>query len=230
MNQYSLSFVFPMFNEYENIRNTIARASKLARELTEDYEIVVVDDASTDKSVEVVRGITEKNSHIKIICLKSNTKMGGAIKEGFKNATKDIVIYTDSDFPVKEDYIKKALNMLGDADIVTSYSIVIKDPKLIRIIMSKTYNFLVQLFFGLNIPDINGALKIYKRKVFEVIKPKSNSPFIHPEIFAEAVKSGFKIKQYGIIFEPRTKGKSSVVKINIIARTISDMLIYRFLR
>lgn len=230
MKQFSISFVFPMFNEAENIGNTIARASALARELTDDYEIIVVDDASTDKSVETVKAISGKESHIRIICLKTNTKMGGAIKDGLKNASKEVIIYTDSDFPAKEDDIKEALGMLGDADIVTSYSLVIKDRKLIRVIMSKTYNFLVQLFFGLNIPDVNGALKIYKRKVLEVIKPKSNSPFIHPEIFAEAVKRGFNIKHYGIIFEPRTKGKSSVVKINIIARTISDMLIYRFSR
>ena len=190
MNQFSISFVFPMFNEAENIGSTIARASALARELTDDYEIIVVDDASTDKSVETVKSIAEKDSHIKIICLKANTKMGGAIKEGLKNAVKEVIIYTDSDFPAKEEDIRKALGMLRDVDIVTSYSLVIKDRKLIRIIMSKTYNFLVQLFFGLNIRDINGALKIYKRKVLEVIKPKSNSPFIHPEIFAEAVKMG----------------------------------------
>jgi glycosyltransferase involved in cell wall biosynthesis len=217
-----------MFNEFENIGNTIARATKLARDLTDDYEIVIVDDASTDKSVETVTAIAEEDSHIKIICLKTNTRMGGAIKEGLKSSSKEVIIYTDSDFPAKEDDIKEAIGLLGDADIVTSYSLVIKDPKLIRIIMSKTYNFLVQFFFGLNIPDINGALKIYKRKIFEVVKPKSNSPFIHPEIFAEAVKKGFCIKQHGIIFEPRTKGKSSVAKINVIAKTISDMLIYRF--
>ncbi len=230
MNQFGISFVFPMFNEFENIGNTISRASKLAMELTNDYEIVVVDDASTDKSVETVKAIAEKDPHIKIICLKANTKMGGAIKEGLKSVSKEVIIYTDSDFPAKEEDIKNALNMLGEADIVTSYSLVIKDPKLIRIIMSKTYNFLVQLFFGLDILDINGALKIYKKKVLKVIKPKSNSPFIHPEIFAEAVKNGFNIKQYGVIFEPRTKGKSSVAKISVIARTISDMLVYRFSR
>lgn len=230
MNPFSISFVFPMFNEAENIGNTVDRAVNLARELTNDYEVIVVDDASTDKSVETVKAIAEKDCHIKIISLKTNTKMGGAIREGLKNVSKEVIIYTDSDFPAKEDDIKKALGMLEDADIITSYSLVIKDRKLTRIIMSKTYNFLVQLFFGLNIPDVNGALKIYKKKVLEAIKPKSNSPFIHPEIFAEAVKSGFIIKQYGIIFEPRTKGKSSVAKMNVIARTIGDMLIYRFSR
>ena len=230
MNQFSISFVFPMFNEFENIGNTIARASKLAQELTDDYEIVVIDDASTDKSVETVKAIAEEDPYVKIICLQDNTCMGGAIKKGFKSATKEVIIYTDSDFPAKEDDIKKALSILGDADIVTSYSLAIKNPKFTRIIISKTYNYLIQLFFGLNIRDINGALKIYKRKVLEVIEPKSNSPFIHPEIFAEAVKKGFNIKQYGIIFEPRTKGKSSVAKMNVIARTISDMLIYRFSR
>lgn len=219
-----------MFNEFENIGNAIDRVTKLARELTNDYEIIIVDDASTDESVKLVKMMAEKDSHIKIICLKINTNMGGAIREGLKNASKDVIIYTDCDFPAKEDDIKKAICMLSDADIVTSHSLVIKDRRFIRKIMSKTYNFLIQLFFGLNIPDVNGALKIYKKEVLNVINLKSNSPFIHPEIFAEAAKNGFKIKQYGMIFEPRIKGKSSVAKVNIIARTISDMLIYKFSR
>lgn len=230
MKRYSISFVFPMFNETKNIGQTINRASELAKELTDDYEIVVVDDASTDGSAEAVETIALRDDHIKNIRLKVNSKIGGAIREGFKKASKEVIIYTDFDFPAKEDDIKKALSLLEDADIVTSYSLAIKHLRLKRIIMSKVYNFLVEFLFGLHIKDINAGLKIFKKKVFENISLKSSSPFIYTEIFAEAAKKDFKIRQYGLIFESRKKEISPVSKMSIVMRTFYDMLIYRFSR
>jgi glycosyltransferase involved in cell wall biosynthesis len=230
MKRYSISFVFPMFNETKNIGQTINRASELAKELTDDYEIIVVDDASTDGSAEAVETIAVRDYHIKSIRLKVNSKIGGAIREGLKNASKEVIIYTDFDFPAKEDDIKKALGLLEDADIVTSYSLAIKHLRLKRIIMSKGYNFLAEFLFGLHIQDINAGLKIFKKKVFEDISLKSSSPFIYTEIFAEAAKKDFKIRQYGLIFETRKKEISRVSKMSIVMRTFYDMLVYRFSR
>ena len=153
MRRYSVSFVFPMFNERENIEETIRRALALAGQISDDYEIVVADDASTDGSGEVVNRLASSDKHIKSVRLKNNTKFGGALEAGLKNASKEVVIYTDSDFPAKEDDIRKALEALEDADIVTAYSLVIKDASLKRIIMSKVYNFLVRVLFGLKIKD-----------------------------------------------------------------------------
>jgi glycosyltransferase involved in cell wall biosynthesis len=227
MKPQSVSFVFPMFNEAENIGETIRRASELGKALTGDYEIVVVDDASTDGSGDVVDRLASVDAHIRSVRLKNNTKFGGALNEGLKTASKDVVIYTDSDFPAKEDDIKKALDLLDEADVVTAYSLVIKDSSLKRIIMSKGYNFLVRAFFGLHLRDINSGLKIYKKKVLEGLDLRSRSPFIDVEIFVEAAKRGFVIKQYGLIFERRTKGVSSISRSSVVARTFRDMLVYR---
>ncbi len=224
----SVSFVFPMFNEAENIGETIRRATALAAEISDDYEIVVVDDASTDGSGDIVDRLAADDRHIKSIRLKVNTKFGGALKEGLKSASKEVVIYTDSDLPAKEPDIKNALELLGSADIVTAYSLVLKDASLKRIIMSKGYNFLVRLFFGLKIRDINSGLKIYKREVLQGLDLKSRSPFIDVEIFSEAVQRGFKIAQYGLIFELRMKGESTISRLSVVARTFWDMLKYRF--
>ncbi len=223
-----VSFVLPMFNEAENIQETLRRAANLAHELAHDYEIVVADDASTDGSGDIVDTMAAQDSHIRSVRLKTNTKFGGALNAGLKAATKDIVIYTDSDFPAKEEDIRKALDLLDDADIVTAYSLAIKDSSLKRIIMSKVYNFLVHLFFGLNIHDINSGLKIYKKKVLDGLDLKSRSPFIDVEIFAEAAKRGYTIRQYGLVFELRTKGSSNISRIDIVARTFRDMLAYKF--
>ena len=225
----SVSFVFPMFNEADNIAQTISRAEALARDLADDYEIVVSDDASTDGSGEIVDRLAAADTRIKSIRLSRNTKFGGALREGLKNATKDIVVYTDSDFPAKEEDIKKAVGMLEGADVVTAYSLVIKDASLKRIIMSKGYNFLVRLLFGLNLRDINSGLKIYRRKILEGMELRSQSPFIDVEIFVEAVKKGAVIRQYGLVFDLRTKGSSSISRLGVVARTFRDMLAYRFL-
>ncbi len=225
-----ISFVFPMFNEAENIDDTIRRATLLARELTDDYEIVIADDASTDGSGDLVDAIAAKDPHVKSVRLKVNTKFGGALSEGLKNASKDVVIYTDSDFPAREEDIKKALALLDSADVVTAYSLVIKDSSLKRIIMSKVYNFLVRVLFGLRLRDVNSGLKIYKKKVLEGLHLISRSPFIDVEIFAEAAARGFVIKQYGLIFELRTKGTSSISRMSVVMRTFRDMFVYRFSR
>lgn len=226
----SISFVFPMFNESENVAQTLKKAGELASSLTKDYEIVVVDDASTDGSADVVANLASEDSKIKLIRLTRNTKFGGALKEGLRSVSKDIAIYTDSDFPAKEEDIKKAIGFLDNADIVTAYSLVLKDTSLKRIILSKGYNFLVRLLFGFKIKDINSGLKIYKKKVLEGLKLKSESPFVDVEIFAEALRKGFKIKQYGLIFELRTMGTSFISRPGVVIRTFYDMLTYRFSR
>ena len=219
-----------MFNEADNIIETIRRASRLAQEIAGDYEIVIVDDASTDGSGDIVDRIAAEDKHVKSIRLEKITKFGGALKRGFAAASKDAVIYTDSDFPAREEDIKRALELLEGADIVTAYSLVIKDASIKRIAMSKVYNFLVGLLFGLHIHDINSGLKIYRRKVLEGLMLKSESPFVDVEIFAEAIRGGRTIRQFGLIFDLRTGGESTISRPGIVARTFWDMLTYKFSR
>lgn len=223
----SVSFVFPMFNEIDNITCTIRRASALAAQISDDYEIVVVDDASTDGSGDVVDKMAREDKHIVPVRLSVNTKFGGALNAGLMAATKDVIVYTDSDFPAKEDDIKKAIEFLCEADVVTAYSLVIKDPSLKRVVMSKVYNFLVGILFGFRLRDINSGLKIYKRQVLEGLSLKSKSPFIDVEIFAEAIRRGFKIKQYGLVFDQRTGGSSTISRMSVVARTFRDMIAYK---
>lgn len=230
MKKYKISFVFPMFNEAETIAETIQRTTALAQDICDDYEIVVADDASTDGSGDVVDRLASKDGHIRSIRLKKNTKFGGALKAGLESASKELVVYTDSDLPAREEDIKKALELLNGADVITAYSLVIKDASLKRIVMSKVYNFLVRLLFKLDLHDINSGLKIYKKESLKDIRLISRSPFVDAEIFSEITKRGGRIKQYGLIFELRTKGHSSISRPGIVARTFWDMLAYKFSR
>lgn len=228
MRPYSISFVLPMYNEREAIEDTVEEVRIIAKSLTADYEIIIADDASTDGSAEIADRLTKENSHIEVVHLLSNTKFGGALIAGLKQATKDIVIYTDSDLPVSFLDIKKSLLLLEDADIVTAVSIVKKGENIKRKIISKVYNFLIQTLFKANIKDVNSGYKIYKRDILKGMNLKSASPFIDVEIFLKAKASGAKIKEYPLIFRPRRQGASKVSRIPVILQTFLDMLKFKF--
>jgi len=225
-----ISFVLPMYNEAANISHTVAAVRSLARELSDDYEIVIVDDASTDGSGRIAEELSRADGRVRPVLLERNTKFGGALKAALAAATKDVVIYTDADLPVEEADVRKALALLGEADIVTGYSLVLKDASIKRIIMSKVYNFLVYVLFGLDLHDVNSGFKIYKRKVLDGLALISMSPFVDVEIFCEARKRGYTIEQYGVVFRLRTRGKSTISRFPVVARTFFDMLAYRFSR
>ncbi|MDD5173583.1 MAG: glycosyltransferase family 2 protein [Candidatus Omnitrophica bacterium] len=226
----AISFVIPMYNESANIEETVGKVVRLARELADDYEIVLADDASSDGTGDIADRLSREDVRIKSVRLENNTKFGGALAAGLKKASKEIIVYTDADLPVKEDDVKKGLALLEKADVVTGYSLVLKDDSLKRIVMSKGYNFLVRILFGFRIKDINSGFKIYRSGVIKDLRLMSKSPFVDVEIFAEARKRGFKIEQFGLIFDLRTKGVSTISRMSVVARTFWDMLAYKFSR
>lgn len=230
MRYSSISFVLPTYNESANIEETVGKIKRLACELTDDYEIILSDDASTDGTGDIADQLAARDKRVKSVRLKQNSKFGGALSAGLKNASKEIIVYTDADMPVKEEDVKNGLSLLDHSDVVTGYSLVLKDVTIKRIVMSKVYNFLVQTLFGFRIKDINSGFKIYKSGVLKGLDLMSKSPFIDVEIFAEAKKRAFRIEQFGLVFELRTKGVSTISRLGVVARTFRDMLVYRLTR
>jgi glycosyltransferase involved in cell wall biosynthesis len=223
-NSLSLSFVLPMYNESENIRVTIESIRRIAGALTNDYEMVIVDDASTDNSAEIVEQMSREDDKVKLFRLQKNTKFGGAFAKGFKNAQKEVIVYMDSDLPVSIDDIRNSVPLIRDNDIVTGYSKVKKGDTINRKIMSSVYNLIVQALFGLNVKDINSGYKIVKRKVIDNMIFLSKSPFVDVELFIHAKKHGYKVKQYPLIFLSRASGKSYIARGPVILATFLDML------
>ncbi len=227
MNINSISFVVPMYNEARGIEAVVKSLAQMAEQLTGDYEIIIVDDASSDDSAMIADAMAARDPRIKVERLKVNTKFGGALKKGLKRARKDIVIYTDSDLPISFQDIKGALSLLDGSDVVTAFSRVKKGETLKRVIMSKVYNFLIQFLFRANIRDINSGFKIYKKKVLLGMDLISESPFVDVEIFVRAMRKNFTIKQYPVIFKHREKGVSYISRPAVILATLRDMLKFK---
>ena len=225
MNQaLSISFVLPMYNESANIRGSVETLKTIASTLTANYEIIVVDDASTDDSADIVEEIAAKDDTVKLLRLEKNSMFGGAFAKGFKSASKDVIMYMDSDMPVSEEDIQESFPLINDSDIVTGYSKIKKGDTLKRKIISGGYNLLVQTIFGLNLKDINSGYKIVRRSLIEDIEFVSRSPFVDVELFLHARKKSGRVKQFPLIFRTRPGGKSYIARIPVIWATFSDML------
>lgn len=224
MSLTSVSFVLPMYNEKAAIGDNIKKLTSFAEGLSSDYEIIVVDDASSDGSLLIVEKLAEENPRIKLLRLPKNTKFGGALARGIKSAQKEVIVYTDSDLPVGFEDIKAALSLIDGCDIVTGRSKVRKGETLKRVIMSDVYNFLIQFLFRPNIKDINSGFKIYRRKVFEGAEFISESPFIDVEIFIKAMRKKFTVKEYPLIFKERKSGKSYISRPAVVLKTMADMI------
>jgi len=216
-----------MYNESEGIEDTIDEVRIIARALTDDYEIIISDDASTDGCADMVGGLAKEDPLLKLIRQETNSKFGGALAAGLKAAGKEIIIYTDSDLPISLHDIKMSLPMIENADVVTAVSKVHKGENLKRKIISFGYNSLLKILFGMNLRDINSGYKIFRKSILEGVELMSKSPFVDAEIFVKVLRKGGRVKEYPIIFRARKQGVSKVARISVILATFRDMFIFR---
>jgi glycosyltransferase involved in cell wall biosynthesis len=222
----SVSFVIPMFNEEENIENAIDTAVEALTKYTDDYEIVIVDDASTDSSPMLVARYIADNPRIRVIRHEKNRKLGGALKSGFGAATKDLVLYMDADLPFDPDVLGRAIRAMQvtGADLIAGYRLdrTIEGPR--RAIYSYVYNALIGVLFGWPHRDINFSFKLMRREVLEAIDLKSEGSLIDAELIVKAKNRGFRIQQIGLDYFPRIRGQSHLSSPKVILKIFAELI------
>jgi len=222
----SLSFVFPMYNEIGNVERCVAKALDTGRKITSDLEIVLVDDASTDGCGALADELALRHPELKVVHHAKNRKLGGALRTGFAAATKDWVLYIDSDLPIQMDDALKAIPLTADADMVIGNRHGrAEGPK--REIMSWVYNRLIRVLFGLNVRDVNFAFKLFRRTVLERITLQSEGSFIDAELLIETHKAGFQIAELPLRYYERTAGVSTLASGSVVVKILHEMADYR---
>ncbi len=222
---FNLSFVYPMYNEIDNIEKCIDNSAALARRLNIDFEIVVVDDASTDGCGQLVETLAKSLPQLKVLHNKVNRKLGGTLREGFNAASKDYILYMDSDLPLDFDDVARAIESLGDEDVLIGFR-QNRDEPMRRKVLSRGYNLLIRMFFGLKVRDVNFSFKLFKRSILDKVKLSSEGSFIDAELLVEAHKYGYKIKQIGLPYYARIAGESTLASQAVINKTFSEMWNY----
>jgi glycosyltransferase involved in cell wall biosynthesis len=225
-----LSIFFPMWNEQEYIERAIVAGIATCADLVaageiDDYELIVVDDASTDRTPEIADQLAAANPRIRVVHHPVNRKLGGSIKTGFATATGDVVLYTDADLPFDFEELKKAIRImrLYESDIVSAYRHDRTEEGSSRAIYTFFYNLLIRMMFGVKMRDINFAFKLCKRRIFEHIELHSEGSFIDAELVIRAKKLGYTVTQFGVDYFPRTRGVSTLSSPGIIIKILREM-------
>ncbi len=218
----SISVFFPCYNEQDNVRRTTEGAIGVLEKLNADYELIIVDDGSSDTTGQIADAIASQNSRVKVVHHPANRGYGAALQSGFKAATKELVFYTDGDGQFDMNEMPVLLPLIKQYDIVSCYRLNRQD-NLIRKINAWCWTKLVCLLFGLRIRDIDCAFKLYKREIFDNIKLVSSGALIDTEVLARAVCKGYTVTQKGVHHYPRVAGVQTGAKLKVILRAFKEL-------
>ena len=225
-----LSIFFPMWNEEDYLTRALGAAREacealLAMDEIGDYELVIVDDASTDATGRLADEAADADPRIVAVHHPRNRKLGGSIKTGFATTTGDLILYTDADLPFDMDELIKACRVMRhyEADIVSAYRLDRTGEGYVRSVYSTIYNLLVRVLFGVRMRDINFAFKLCRREVLDHMTLVSEGSFIDAELVVRAHKLGFHIVQFGVDYFPRTRGVSTLSSPAVIVKILREM-------
>ena len=218
----SVSVFFPCYNEQGNVARTVENALRVLEKLNADFEIIVVDDGSSDGTGRTADEIAGRDKRVKVVHHEHNLGYGAALRSGFAPATKELVFYTDGDGQFDMNEMPSLLPLMEQWDIVSCYRLNRRDP-FIRKVNAWAWTKLVCLLFGLKIRDVDCAFKLYKREIFDRIKLSSTGALIDAEILARAAGKGYRITQKGVHHYPRTAGAQTGAKLRVILRAFKEL-------
>jgi len=219
-----ISVILPAYNEEKNIQQMVCDCLAYLRKLGDDYEVIVVNDGSQDKTLALAKKIAQRSSHVNVVNHAQNLGYGQALKNGFQAARYDYVFFTDADrqFRLNALDVMFPIAKTQVVDLVIGYRLKRQD-KFLRKLLSWGYNILADLLFDLNVKDIDCAFKLFRKDIFKKIKIESTSFFFNTEILAKARFFKFNIIEVGVPHFPRTAGKSTV-RFKHIPLTIKELL------
>src|SRR5262245_37490164 len=172
-----LSIFFPMWNEEDYVERAIAESREICERMVldgviGDYELIIVDDKSTDRTPEIADALEAADPHVRVIHHTVNRKLGGSIRTGFESAKGDLVLYSDADLPFDFEEVPRAIRLLRlyDADLVSAYRFDRTGEGYTRAIYTFFYNLLIRTMFGVKARDINFAFKLLRRRVLDAIE------------------------------------------------------------
>ncbi len=225
MGKPSISIFFPAWNEEDYVERAVSRALSVLPQLSDDFEIIIVNDASTDRTQQICEELAARHSQVKVITHPVNLKLGGAMKSGLTASTKDIIVYSDIDLPFDLRELERALHLMTylEADMICAFRFdrTSEGPK--RIAYSFIYNLLIRNLFNIQIKDVNFSFKVMHRRVLESLELKSEGSFIDAELVAKAIRRGFRVFQMGVDYFPRTRGISTLASPSVIVKMVKEL-------
>lgn len=222
-----ISVIIPMYNEEDNVLRTLVEVNYVMKDYA-DYEILVIDDGSTDATYKLAEEFSSDNHHVFVLKQPLNMGMGSALRAGFQKSEGDIIITIDADLSYSPSYINKLTSeLLNDetVDIIVGSPYMeggdVKNVPFFRLFISKIANKFVGFSMPQNLSTVTSVMRAYRREVLDSMELESNSTNINLEILSKAIATRYKIKEVPAVLEGRELGQS---KLKFRSKTISHVL------
>lgn len=222
-----LSIFFPFWNEEKNVESVVVKAIPVAKNIAEKWEILIIDDGSSDNTLGKAKELAQKDSHIKVITHSPNRGYGAALREGLTNAKYNLVVFTDGDGQFDFSEVDKFIEAMNDAEMVIGFRKKRNDHNLGKRLMLmnllKIWDFLLFHFY---FKDIDCGFKMFRRSAIEKLMPlRSEGAMITTEILAKAKRKNIKIHEVGVMHYPRKFGDQSGANLPVVIRAVLESLI-----
>ena len=219
----SLSIFFPAYNEEKNIEKSVLGAIEWLQKMNIVWEILIINDGSTDGTGKIAEKLAIKYSQVKVIN-QQNGGYGMAIRTGLKNAKYEWIAYTDVDGQFKFSDISNFFPLCNNADAICGHRLKRNDP-IYRSIFSFCWGMSVRLLTGITLKDINCGFKMFRKSAIENMGPLTSTrgAVINPELALKLNKSGFKILEVGVNHYPRLHGKPTGASPVVVVKSYLEL-------
>ncbi len=220
----SISILFPAYNDGGTIASMVVAALITVRQLSDDYEVIVINDGSSDYTPEVLDELAIVYApHVRVIHHEQNSGYGGALRSGFAAATKEWLFYTDGDAQYDPHELKLLVAAMADGvDVINGYKIERNDP-LHRILIGRLYQFGVRSMFGLRLKDVDCDFRLMRRSIFDTVHLEAASGVICVELMSKVQYAGFGLAEVPVHHFHRAYGKSQFFNWRRILRTLTAL-------
>jgi glycosyltransferase involved in cell wall biosynthesis len=219
-----LSVFFPAYNDCGTIASLVITAVQSASKLTPNYEVIVVDDGSSDTTAQILSELARVYPQLKIVTHPVNRGYGGALRTGFASASKDVIFYTDGDAQYDPSEMEVLWPMMtSGVDLVNGYKISRSDP-LHRIVIGRIYHHTVKILFGLRVRDVDCDFRLLRRSIFDRVHLEKNSGVICLEMMKKIQDAGFGIVEVPVHHYHRAHGQSQFFNFRRVIRTGIDVM------
>src|SRR5689334_4540393 len=219
----SISAFFPAYNDAGTIASLVVLVDRTLRQLTDDYEIIVVNDGSKDHTAQVLSELEAVYPRLRIVHHPTNLGYGSALRTGFASATKELIFYTDGDAQYDVRELEKLVPLMtDDIDVVNGYKITRSDP-LHRIIIGDIYSWIVRLAFGIKIRDVDCDFRLVRRTSYDRVRLASTSGTICVEMVKSFQDAGLRFAEAPVHHYHRAYGKSQFFNFKRLLKTFRDL-------
>ncbi len=220
----SITVFFPAYNDEATIGSLVIAALQTLPRVTEDYEVLVVNDGSSDHTAEVLDVLAGLYPQVRVIHHAQNRGYGGALRSGFANARKEWVFYTDGDGQYDpRELVQLVAALRHDVDVVNGYKMARSDP-LYRIVIGRLYHHFTRVAFGIRLRDVDCDFRLIRRRILETIPLESDTGTICVEMIRKFQEAGCRIVEVPVHHYHRVAGRSQFFRFRRLCRVALHLL------